>query len=85
MAMLHSLIARRPLRKTLTSGLGLDDMSLAWPAVVRLLVFIYFGIQWGWPWVFVCCSDWFDFCVFALVRWLGWGPLCEPIFYVFLY
>ena len=40
MAMLHSLIARRrfgpqtqwrPLRKTLTSGLGLDDMSLAWP------------------------------------------------------
>ena len=50
MAMLHSLIARRwfgpqtqwrPLRKTLTSGLGLDDMSLAWPAVVQLLVFIY--------------------------------------------
>ena len=43
MAMLHSLIARRqfgpqtqqrPLRKTLTSGLGLDDMFLAWPAVV---------------------------------------------------
>ena len=40
MAMLHSLIARRrfgpqtqwrPLRKTLTSGLGLDDMSLVWP------------------------------------------------------
>ena len=49
MAMLHSLIARRrfgpqtqcrPLRKTLTSELGLDDMSLAWPAVVQLLVFI---------------------------------------------
>ena len=34
------LIARRLLRKTLTSGLGLDDMSLAWPAVVHLLVFI---------------------------------------------
>ena len=31
--------------KTLTSGLGLDDMSLAWPAVVQLLVFIYSGIQ----------------------------------------
>ena len=54
MAMLHSLIAlrrfgpqtqRRPLRKTLTSGLGLDDMSLAWPAVFQLLVFIYSGIQ----------------------------------------
>ena len=29
-----------PLRKTLTSGLGLDDMSLAWPAVLQLLVFI---------------------------------------------
>ena len=35
----------QPLRKTLTSGLGLDDMSLAWPAVVQLLVFIYSGIQ----------------------------------------
>ena len=31
--------------KTLTSGLGLDDMSLAWPAVVQLLVFIYSSIQ----------------------------------------
>ena len=29
----------------LTSVLGLDDMSLAWPAVVQLLVFIYPGIQ----------------------------------------
>ena len=28
----------RPLRETLTSGLGLDDMSLAWPAVVQLFV-----------------------------------------------
>ena len=54
MAMLHSFIARRlfgpqtewrPLLKTLTSGLGLNDMSLAWPAVVQLLVFIYSGIQ----------------------------------------
>ena len=35
----------RPLRKTLTSGLGLDNMSLVWPAVVQLLVFIYSGIQ----------------------------------------
>ena len=43
--MLHSLIARRrfgpqtrcrPLRKTLTSGLGIEDMSLVWPAVVQL-------------------------------------------------
>ena len=34
-----------PLLKTLTSGYGLDDMSLAWPAVVQLLVFIYSGIQ----------------------------------------
>ena len=33
------------LRKTLTSGLGLNDMSLVWPAVVQLLVFIYSGIQ----------------------------------------
>ena len=31
--------------KTLTSGLGLDDMSLAWLAVVQLLVFIYSGTQ----------------------------------------
>ena len=33
------------LRKTLTSGLGLDDMSFTWPAVVQVLVFIYSGIQ----------------------------------------
>ena len=32
---------RRPLRKTLTIGLGLGVLSLAWPAVVQLLVFIY--------------------------------------------
>ena len=25
--------------------LGLDDMSLAWPAVVQLLVFVYSGIS----------------------------------------
>ena len=30
---------------SLTSRLGLDDMSLAWPAVVQLLVFLYSGIQ----------------------------------------
>ena len=41
MAMLHSLIARR----RFGPGLGLDDMSLAWPAAVQLLVFIYSGIQ----------------------------------------
>ena len=35
--------SKTPLRKTLTSGLGLDDMSLALPAVVQLLVFIYSG------------------------------------------
>ena len=35
----------KAVRKTLTSGLGLDDMSFAWPAVVQLLVFIYSGIQ----------------------------------------
>ena len=35
----------RPLLKTLTSGFGLDHMSLAWPAVVQLLVFIYSGIH----------------------------------------
>ena len=39
------LVVRVIVRKTLTSGLGLDDMSLAWPAVVQLLVFIYSGIQ----------------------------------------
>ena len=55
-AVLRSLIARRrfgpqtqwrPLRKTLTSGLGIDDMSLAWPAVVQLLVFIRSGVRWS--------------------------------------
>ena len=33
----------RPLRKTFTNMLGFDDMSLAWPAVVQLLVFINSG------------------------------------------
>ena len=32
-------------RAYLTSELGLNDMSLAWRAVVQLLVFIYSGIQ----------------------------------------
>ena len=32
---------RRPLRKTLTRAFGLDDVSLAWPAAVQLMVFIY--------------------------------------------
>ena len=27
---------------------GLGGVSLAWPAVVRLLVFIYSGVQWSW-------------------------------------
>ena len=31
----HHRNALYRLRKTLTSGLGLDDMSLAWPAVVH--------------------------------------------------
>ena len=25
-------------------------------------------------------DDWFGFCVFALVHWLGWRPLCGPGF-----
>ena len=33
------------LARPFTIILGLDDMSLAWPAVVQLLVFIYSGIQ----------------------------------------
>ena len=48
-----SLIARRGsglrlndgLFVKLTSGLELDDMSLLWPAVVQLLVFIYSSTQ----------------------------------------
>ena len=38
-----------PLRKTLINGLGLDDMSLAWPVVVQLLVFIYSDTQLNYP------------------------------------
>ena len=40
----------RPLCETLTSGLGLGNMSLAWPAVVQLLVFICSGTHWN------CCG-----------------------------
>ena len=49
--MLHLLMhdgssgLRRPFLKILTSGLGLDNLSLALLAVVQLLVFIYSGIQ----------------------------------------
>ena len=55
MTMLHSWIARqwfgpqtqwRPLHKALTSGLGLDDLSVAWPAVVELVVSFNSGSQW---------------------------------------
>ena len=35
----------RPFSKTLTSGFGLDNICLAWPALVQLLVFIYSGTQ----------------------------------------
>ena len=93
-AVLHSLIARRrfgprarwrPLRETLASGLGLGGLSLAWSAVVQLLAFIYSGVQWNWPWVlvFVYHCDWFDFYVFALVRWLGWGLCASRTFEYF--
>ena len=83
-AVLRSLVERRfgprarwqPLRRAFAVGLRLDDMSLAWPAVVQLLVFICSGIELGLPWVlvFVCCGGWFDFYVFALMRGLGWEP-----------
>ena len=35
----------RPLRKSLTSGLGIDDMSLAWPPVVVQLLVSFTGTQ----------------------------------------
>ena len=50
-----SLIARRwfglqtqlrSRRKAFTSGLALDALSLAWPAVVQLVVFFNSGLQW---------------------------------------
>ena len=56
--MLDSFIARwwfgsqtrlRPLHKALTSGLRLDDLSLAWPAMVQLVVSFNSGSQWILP------------------------------------
>ena len=46
---------------------GLGGVSLAWPAVVQLLIFVYSGTQCSWPWVlvFVCRGGWFGSCVFA--------------------
>ena len=35
-----------PLRKAFTSGLGLDALSLSWPAMVQLDVFFNSGSQW---------------------------------------
>ena len=44
--MYAALVAgRESVGATLTSRLGLDDLSLAWPAVVQLFVFIYSGTQ----------------------------------------
>ena len=52
MAMLCCLIAqwqfgpqRQPLQEALISGLGLDALSLAWLAVVQLMVFFNSGLQ----------------------------------------
>ena len=61
-------------------GWGLT-MSLAWPVIVQLLVFIYSGIQWSWPCVLVFAyhCDWFDFYVFALLHWLSSGLLCVSV------
>ena len=36
----------RPHRKAFTSGLGLDALSLTWPAVVELVVFFSTVSQW---------------------------------------
>ena len=46
---------------------------------------LWYTVELPWVLVFVCYSDSFDFYVFALMHWLGWEPLCEPTFYVFLY
>ena len=39
----HHLV---PLHKALTCGLGLDDLSLAWPTLVQLVVSFNSGSQW---------------------------------------
>ena len=83
MAMLHPLIAWRrlrlqtqwrPLCKTLTSGLGLDDMSLAWDAVVQLLIFIYSGINrisHEYSSLFIIVINWFLYFHFDALTELG--------------
>ena len=65
----------RPLHKALTSGLGLDDLALAWPAVVQLVVSFNSGSQW----ILVSQEffslfyhgDQFNFYVVAMVHWLN--------------
>ena len=92
-AMLHSLIARRrvgphtqwrPRHKAFTSRLGLDAISLAWPAVVQLVVSFNSGLQWG-------ISQEYPF--FVLSQWSIWlrcidcvrKPLCEPKFFMYFW
>ena len=71
----------RPRHKAFTSGLGLDAMSSAWPAVVQLVVSFNSGLQWGisqeYSFVVSSHSDRFEF-VLSL-RYINWvrKPLCE--------
>ena len=68
-----------PLRKTLTSGFGLDDMSLAWPAwfiYCFSFTLVHSGISMD---TRICLSYWLiGFVCFALMNDLRWEALCEP-------
>ena len=93
MTVLRSLVARRrfgprtrwqPLLGTLASGLGLGGVSLAWSAVVRLLVFLCDGMHWSWPWVLVFVYSVIGL-VFMFSLWcVDWvGGLCAiRVFFV---
>ena len=56
-------------------------MSLAWPALVRLLVFVCYGVRWGWPSLFVVVVD----LIFVFLLWcVGWvGGLCAGRVFVY--
>ena len=81
MTVLHSLICtvvfrpqtqKQPLRKALMCGLGLDDLYLAWPAMVQLVISFNSGSQSIWfsqeYFSLFYPSDQFDFYVVVMVH-----------------
>ena len=91
---IHSLIVRlrfgpqtqwRPFRKSSTSGLGLDDLSSAWPPWFNYwfsFTLSYSRISHEYSSLFIIVMNLIFMLSFWCIDWVG-SFLCETIFYVF--